>query len=88
MSDPDDPYDEALLANGFEGALIGFGFQFHAAVAIYDYERCLDILQQRDGMSADEAQEFFEFNVIGAWMGVNTPVFMTKIGVPIIVHTH
>ena len=72
----DGVYEGALLADGFEAALIGFGFHFTAAVAIYDYTRCLDILEQRDGISRDEAQEFFEFNVVGAWVGPNTPVFM------------
>ena len=81
MSDEDDgAHEGALLADGFEGAFVGFGFHFHAAVAVYDYERCLDILQTRDGMSEDEAREFFEFNVVGAWMGPHTPVFMTTGG--------
>ena len=30
----------------------------------------------RDGMSNDEAIEFFEFNIEGAWMGDTTPLFM------------
>ena len=80
MIDHSEAYGDALLADGFEGELIGFGFHFNAAVAVYDYHLCLDILRKRDGMSADEAREFFEFNVVGAWMGQNTPVFMTKIG--------
>ena len=73
------PYGDSLLADGFEDALLGFGFQFNAAVAIYDYEACIDILRDRDGMSKDGALEFFEFNVVGAYMGPNTPVFMTKV---------
>jgi hypothetical protein len=74
---PDGPYDDALLADGFERALLGFGVHFHSTVAVYDYEGCIKILQQRDGMSEDEAREFFEFNVVGAWMGPHTPVFVT-----------
>jgi hypothetical protein len=30
----------------------------------------------RDGMSWEEAQEFFDFNIKGAWVGPNTPVFV------------
>ena len=74
-----EPYGDALLADGFEDALLGFGFQFNAVVAIYDYEACIDILRERDGMSALGALAFFEFNVAGAYMGPNTPVFMTKV---------
>jgi hypothetical protein len=69
---------EALLADGFEAAFIGFGVHYHAAVAIYDTRACLNILQTRDGMSEDEALEFFEFNVVGAWVGPHTPVFMMR----------
>ena len=70
------PYGDSLLADGFEDALLGFGFQFNAAVAIYDYEGCLDILRERDGMSEDGALEFFEFNVAGSYVGPHTPIFM------------
>jgi hypothetical protein len=88
MIDQGEAYDDALLADGFDAALLGFGFHFNAAVAVYDYHRCLDILRKRDGMGEDEAREFFEFNVVGAWMGPNTPVFMTKIGALMTAHTH
>jgi len=28
------------------------------------------------GMDDQEAQEFFEYNTIGAWMGDGTPIFI------------
>jgi hypothetical protein len=28
------------------------------------------------GMSEEEAEEFYEFNTIGAWMGDGTPIFV------------
>lgn len=68
---------DALLADGFDDALLGFGRQFTYDVAVYDYGRCIEILQSRDGMSEDDAVEYFEFNVTGAWVGPNTPIFMT-----------
>ena len=30
----------------------------------------------KDGMSEDEAEEYFEFNVTGAWVGHGTPIFV------------
>ena len=30
-----------------------------------------------DGMSIEEAEEFFEYNQLGAWVGETTPVFIT-----------
>jgi len=31
---------------------------------------------QRDGMTYDEAEEFIEYNVIGAFVGDRMPVFL------------
>ena len=40
-----------VTADGFEEALIGYGQQFNHPVAVYDTQKCLSILQDRDGMS-------------------------------------
>lgn len=75
-----DEYDEnvALGADGFEDALIGYGTQFNKDLAIYDYEKCIIILIKRDGMTDEEAREYMEYNVCGAYMGNNTPVFLRE----------
>ena len=67
--------DGALLADGFSEALIGMGTRFAYDVAVYDYEKCIEILE-RD-MSREDAEEYFDFNVSGAYVGDNTPVFVT-----------
>lgn len=69
---------EALLAEGFDAALIGFvEGAGRDAVALYDREKCIEILMTRDGMSYSDALEYFDFNVIGAYMGEHTPLFAT-----------
>ena len=68
---------EALLADGFEEAFLGISYRFgQNSIAAYDYNKCIGILMERDGMSDVEACEFFEFNVLGAWVGENTPVYI------------
>jgi hypothetical protein len=70
--------EEAQLYNGYEDALIGIARRFHGpSVALYDREHCIRILVERDGMSEEEADEFFEFNTQGCWSGEGTPVFAT-----------
>ena len=70
---------EALLADGFEDAIIGMCMQFgQLPVVAYDYEKCVDVLKERDGMSPEEAGDYMEYNVIGAYMGVHSPVFLIK----------
>jgi hypothetical protein len=68
---------EALFADGFERALLGYVEINHKALAVYDREKCIDILTTRDGMDRDDAEEFFEVNVLGSYVGENTPAFIT-----------
>ena len=68
--------DEAILFDGYEAALVGVCERFgQSTLALYDYDLCIAILRKRDGMSDEEAREFFDFNTIGAWAGSNTPAF-------------
>jgi len=73
-----DENPEALQADGFEKAFVGICRRFgQPSVAMYDQELCVEILVERDGMEEEEAIEFFDFKVIGACVGENTPVFCT-----------
>lgn len=67
-----------LLADGFDAALIGFGRQFDKIVAVYSYQKCVDILMKNSGLSHDEAVEYMEYNVVGAYVGSHTPVFIQE----------
>ena len=67
---------EALLAEGFESALIGHT-QGGNTVAVYDYDMCVHVLMERDGMSCMDAVEFMEFNVVGSYAGEKTPLFVS-----------
>jgi hypothetical protein len=44
-------------------------------VLVYSVERCLDVLVQQ-GMSREDAVDYFEFNVGGAYVGEETPIFV------------
>jgi hypothetical protein len=68
--------DSIITADGFELAFLGCGYSFSGAYAIYNFFTCLEILMQRDGMTYDEAEEYFEYNVTGAFVGDRMPVFL------------
>lgn len=68
--------EDIILYDGFENAFIGLASKFHSISAVYDYDKSLDILINRDGMSPEEADEYMQFNVVGAWLGDSTPVFI------------
>jgi len=78
MSDNDADDEIPIYAVGFDDALIGIGRQFNINVAVYDYIKCVEILMSRDNMDAEEAIEFMEYNVVGAYVGPRTPVFVEK----------
>ena len=73
----DEPLDpNTLYADGFEDALIGLGWQHTKLIAIYDYDKCVEILILREDMTIEEAIEWMEYNVVGSYVGEYTPIFM------------
>jgi|TARA_R110000824_G_scaffold5299_3_gene24577 hypothetical protein len=70
---------EAMMADGFDEAILGMCIQFGSEpIVAYDYEKCIQILMKRDDMNKADALDFMEFNVIGAYVGLNTPVFIMR----------
>ena len=66
-----------LLADGLEDAFIGVGRRCgQKDVAVYSIPRAINVLVTRDGMSVEEADEYLEFNSIGAGVGEETPIWM------------
>ena len=70
---------EAMLADGFDDAILGMCVQFGSEpVVAYDFNKCVEIIMERDGMEREEAIDFINFNVVGAYVGLNTPVFIMR----------
>jgi hypothetical protein len=69
---------EALYPTDLKEAIIGMVERYgQSPLILIDKIKCLEIFKKRDGMTLEEAEEFFDFNVIGAWMGEGTPCFAT-----------
>ena len=65
-----------MKAEGFDEAIIGVGQQFDKPDRlIYDYDKCLLILMTDQSFTEEEAIEWMEFNVKGAYVGEGTPIF-------------
>jgi len=68
---------DALLAEGFEDAFLGVVRRCgQPSVAAYSYELGVATLVAREKMTYEEAEEWMEFNVVGAWMGPGTPAWI------------
>jgi hypothetical protein len=69
----------ALKADGFDDCIIGVADRCSKQpLLVYDIEKILDKLV-REGCTYEEAQEHFGFNIVGAWMGEGTPLFLTLV---------
>lgn len=69
--------EDALICDGFDEAIIGVAERINLGpVAAYSVEKIIQILMERDGMTYEDAYEFFSYNIIGSWMGDHTPVFI------------
>lgn len=70
---------DLLLADGFDDAFIGIGSRCgQPDVAVYARDACVQALMS-EGLSLEDAEEHFDFNVAGAWVGDRTPVFVRKL---------
>ena len=70
-------YPDALLADGFDDAIIGIAEKCGSSdVILYDKGQCIKIMESRDGMTEEEAIDFYYYNVVGAYMGEYTPCFV------------
>ena len=66
-----------LKADGFDKAVMGMASIWRddskVDVLVYDGNKMIAMLK-KDGMTYDEAIDFIEFNVEGAYVGIETPV--------------
>jgi len=65
--------ERAMLVDGHDDALAGYDTQGRA---IYFVDAIVGRLMQRDGMTHEEAIEFFDFNIAGSYVGEYTPIYM------------
>jgi len=66
-----------VTADGFETAFVAVGFRYNGNdIAVYDYDLCIKVLIDRDEMSLQEAHEYMDYNVVGSYVGEETPLFI------------
>ena len=68
--------DDMLKVDGLDRAIIGIGRQFSQQFFVYDYDKCIEVFMTRDDMSEEDAREWMEVNVVGAYMGPGTPTYV------------
>ena len=78
LVDIDEYAEGAVLLDGLEEAIVGIVEDFGSPgrKMLYSKQKILNILQERDVMSYDEAEEFFDYNIKGGFFGEQNPVFL------------
>lgn len=69
--------EDILVANGLDDAIIGYVESNGNLVALYNRDKCIEVLMENNEWDWETAEEFFEFNVAGAYVGEHTPMFAT-----------
>jgi hypothetical protein len=64
---------ELLQADGFDDAIIGI--EPLSGKVIYDIDKMVIVLN-REGLSSEEAIEYLDYNVLNAYVGENTPIYI------------
>jgi len=68
---------DALLLDGFEAAMVGMTVgHWRPNVAVYDVDLLVEVHASRSGVSRREADAFVSSELIGAYTGENSPLFV------------
>lgn len=68
------PEEQILTADGYDDCVIGYEFTDKIRL-IYSVRLIIDKLIREDGMDELDAIEFFDFNIGGAYVGEQTPIY-------------
>jgi hypothetical protein len=67
----------AIILDGLNSAIIGITQEFgNGPRILYSKNKILEILQERDGMTHSEAEEFYDYNILGLYAGEQNPIFL------------
>ena len=69
--------DDLVFATNFDNAIIGVSLGGNTRSVVYDTEKMAETLVVSEGMTHDEAWEYLEFNTFNAYVGDNTPIFVS-----------
>ena len=69
------PDEEFVILDGLDSAVVGIDAGEYRL--IYSVQLIIKKLM-KGGMSEDDAQEWFAYNILGAYMGPKTPIYLIQ----------
>lgn len=75
--DMDEYAEGAILLTGLEDCIIGIVEEFgNGRRVLYSRQAIIKKLQERDLMTEQEAEEFYDYNILGLYAGEQNAVFL------------
>jgi len=71
-------YPDLLRMDGFDDAILGVVERIGLQTVCYDLNKVIAILMEQ-GMDEQDAWDWYQFNMVGAWVGEATPVFLERL---------
>jgi hypothetical protein len=73
-----DQYPDLLVMDPsyLDKAIVGVVTRIGLEAVCYDSNKVIELLMEHDKMTEEEAIEYMEYNMKGAWVGETTPVFL------------
>jgi len=69
-----------LKADGLDDAIIGVGHRCgEPTVVVYDIDLAIQAVQRELKCEIWEAVEYFNFNILGSYIGEHTPIFVERV---------
>ena len=80
-----DSYAEgAIILDGFNEAIVGITEEFGGIKRLlYSKYKILEILQENNPMTQSEAEEYYDYNIVGLYAGDQNPIFLDLEIIPI-----
>ena len=85
LIDIDEYAEGAVLLDGLEEAIIGIVEDFGSSgrKMLYSKQKIMDILHNRDGMTYEDAYEYYDYNILGLYASDQNSVFLDLEIIPI-----
>ncbi len=65
---------DAIIVEGFDDCIIGLCNTFAGTMLLYSENKIITKLSK--GMTRNDAIEYYEYSILGKWMGQFAPVYM------------
>ena len=75
--DIDEYAEGAIKLDGLDDAIIGMCEEFgNGPRILYSKNKILNILCEKDLMTMSDAEEFYDYNILGLYAGEQNPIFL------------